>query len=420
MLFAGEHLTPSEVNRYDTSRDPEQRADIWQAKYVLWHEQSATISNIFLELVRQRQQLAHNAGFAEYRAYRWQELHRFDFTPESCLTFYDAVIEEFTALATQMATRRTQRWGITTLNPWDWQLDTDPVSTEQIFATPDDLLDAVSHICTQLDSSFGTLFTKMRQHDFLDVGSRLGKPGGGEEWFFPVTRLPCVRVESTGTFQDVLLLFHECGHALHDALSFDQQGFIWNMGGPGGFDEFPSVAMPFLGLPFCTTTQGGFANQEQIAAMYVREYERIMLRWLPEIIRMELFQHWVYTQPVEQIHPSDLDAYWLQLTQRIMPWLNVSQHANDVAMSWQRSGLLFDNPFYFTEYALAQFGALQLVPQAIHDHTATWQHFTATLRAGNTRSLLELYAMMNIDLPFTAATVRAVAVDVAQMYHDSL
>ncbi len=418
--FRGTSLTPPAVRVLDGARDQHQRAAIWQAKYTAWQAQSSRISELFLELVRQRHHLARNAGCSDYRTYRWQELHRFDFTPEDCLVFEDAVTREFSDLTAQMVARRTQRWGVTALQPWDWQLDTDPVASEQVFATDESLLDAVGQVCQRLDVDLGALLGRMRQQHFIDAGARPGKPAGGEEWFFPLIGLPCIRVETTGTFNDVLLLLHECGHAWHEALSLTHNGLVWNMGGPGGFDEFPSVSLPFLGLHLCAEDLGGFARPEQIDAMLVRECERIVLCWLPEIIRMELFQHWVYTQPPENLQPADLDAQWLALTRRCLPWMDWSQQSKDVAISWQRSTLLFDSPFYHTEYALAQIGAMQLLQRMRHDQSGTLSAFKSALMAGGTRSLGELYRMMGIASPFSSTTIRDMATFMTQLYQGLL
>ena len=206
-----------------------------------------------------------------------------------------------------------------------------------------------------------------------------------------------------------MLLFHECGHAWHDAMTMDHQTLFWNLGGPSGFEEFPSTSLPFLLLPYCALPRGGFATEEQVQSQIRSEIERIFLRWLPDIIRLDRFQHWLYCQPTALLHPTELDAKWLELSRRCFPWIDWEECAEDEMIHWQRQSLMFTQPFYMIEYALAQFGAIQLYQRFLTEPEATWNDFQTVLAAGNTRSLGELYRLCQIALPFKPSVVSAVS-----------
>ncbi len=380
----------------------------WRQRNQHWLERREQFDQLFLELLRLRRQLAQNAGLPDYRAYRWREMGRLDYTPDSCRLFHEAVATQLVPVVQQLSARRRDKQHVMR-RPWETLRPAD-TDHQAVFATTAAFEAGMAHVFTAFDPYLGTLFTKMRA-GFLDLGTRAGKAGGGEEWFFPLTGLPYVRMDSDGTVEGISLLLHECGHAFHDFLSSSHQELIWNVGGPTEFEEFAAIALTYLALPHLH--QQGVYSAAEMAQVLANQIEEAIMHWVPHIAHVDAFQHWVYAEAPENVQPADLDAQWDALAQRFQPDIDWTGLTAERALGWQQVGLLFQVPFYYLEYALAHLGALQIWQKMRADPEATWQAYRAALALGNTRPLRELYEIAGARLPFNVQIVSEVVQAVA-------
>ncbi len=411
----GKSLTVPQAEARQTDPDRARREAAWRAIHTHWLAEREPLDRLFLDLVQKRQRLAQQAGLPDYRTYRRREMNRLDFSPSDCLALHDAVAAAITPLTGPLLIERQTALGLDTLRPWDVRADPRRSPAWQPFHYVPGLLTTTGAICTALDPQLGALFTRM-QAGFLDPDDRLGKASGGEEWFFPVQRMPYVRISGTGAFGDLALLLHEMGHAFHDHLSGTHQDLMWNLGGPSGFDEFPSTALSYLGLPMLAqVSDHPHAAGETAHAMREMLTETV-LRWLPLVLVNDAFQHWVYAQDPTTLRPADLDAAWVALWSRFLPGVDWRGLDAEQAIGWQRQGILFNYPFYAIEYALAHLGAIQLWQHAQADAAGTWQAYRAALQAGYTLPITEAYAAAGVALPFSRAVVDEVAAFLARQF----
>jgi len=385
-----EGLPPSDSTEYSQRRRNQH-----------WLQQRQPIDQLFLELRRLRRQLARNAGVSDYRAYRWRELGRLDYTPDQCLHFHEAVATDLVPLAALLLARSSE--------PSKMLPQCDIFATASLFESD------MQPVMAAIDPELGTLFAQMRS-GYLDLGKRPHKARGSEEWIFPVTEVPYVRVDADGTVEGISLLLHECGHAFHDFLSIRRQNLIWNLGGPTEFEEFAAIALTYLGLPHLH--HSGIYSAADLAQIAIAQVKEAIVRWLPHIIQIDAFQHWLYTEAPEDLQAPEIDAQWLKLAKRFQPAIAHSGAQSGVnaedAIGWQQVGLLFHAPFYNIEYALAHLGALQLHQHMQVDPVATWRAYRSALAQGNTLSLPELYAKAGARLPLDPQVVREIAETVAR------
>ncbi len=348
--------------------------------------------------------IAKQAGFPTYTLYRWKQLNRSDYTPAEALAFHQTLAASILPIKTAWQQSHTQGH---LRQPWEVEQAPLELIRPLPFQRTADLEATMAKVFSHLDADMGKMFERMHA-GFLDVDARPGKLQGSEEWFFPISELPCVRVFSNGTDEDVQLLMHECGHAWHDFLSFTHQGLIWQCDFPDEFAEFAAISMTYLATPFLFQDQGGFypvSERARFEAFLLYE----PLRWLPYIARFDIFQHWLYTDAPERVEVSQLDAKWLELSQQFEPDVDWGAYEHECAHGWQQDGRLFGQPFYMLEYALAHMGALQLYQKASLDHSATWQNYRTALSLGGTRSLVDLFQAAGADFPLQPGVVRSVA-----------
>ncbi len=407
VTVGGEDITLREAERLLSEPDRDDRERVWRAVQERWHAERETLGALFLEIVRLRRTLATNVGLPDYRAYRWRELGRLDYSSSDCLALHDAIEAEIVPLALRLRERRRDRLGLITLRPWDLAVNTESGSPLNPFSDASELENGVARIFERLDPQLAELFGRMRP-DHLDLPARRGKLPGSEEWLFPQTGLPYIHMNAVGTHKDVLGLLHESGHAFHDLLSSERQELFWNFGAPTEFEEFAAVSMEVLSGPHMERDRGGFYSPED-ARRARAEHLESFLEYLPTVAMVDAFQHWVYAEASEDARPEDLDAKWEELHERFLPGTDWHALAAERAAGWRRNRHLYLFPLYYIEYAVAQLGAIQTWANMSGDRERALAGYREALAVGNTWPLPELFAVAGVRLPFEGEVVREAA-----------
>ena len=352
----GEELTLPQVEGLLLDTDRTVRESAWRAVQERWLESRAPLDELYLKMLPVRRQLAKNAGLADYRAYMWRAMKRFDYTPEDSLAFGDAIEAEVVPLAKRLLESRRRTLGVDTLRPWDLAADPENRAPLRPFADVAELEEGTARIFTNVDPALGADFETFRR-DYLDLGSRKGKAPGGYCSFFPKTGLPYIFMNAVGTEGDVRTMLHEGGHAFHGLASSATQPLLWNRGAPMEFNEVASMAMELLALPYLEKEQGGFYTSEEAHRARQEQLERIVM-FLPYMAVVDGFQHWVYSEAPEGVTAADLDARWDLLWTRFMGGTDWSGLEAERVTGWHRKLHIFTVPFYYVEYGLAQLGCL--------------------------------------------------------------
>ncbi len=403
----GEELTLPQAEQRGLDADQAVREEAWRAVQNCWLQARSDLDALYLQMLPLRRQLAANAGLADYRAYMWRSLRRFDYTPEDSLAFGAAIEAEVVPLASKILAKRRQTLGLDTLRPWDLNVDPEGRTPLRPFADVAALEEGTAQIFAQVDPELGADFERIR-HGFLDLDSRRGKAPGGYCSFFPKTGLPYIFMNAVGTESDIRVLLHEGGHAFHGLASSAAQPLLWNRGAPMEFNEVASMAMELLALPYLEKERGGFYTPEDAVRARQEQMEKIVL-FLPYMAVVDGFQHWVYADAPDDVTAADLDAKWGELWTRFMGGVDWSGLEAERVSGWHRKLHIFTVPFYYVEYGLAQLGALQVWRNALADQANAVRRYRAALALGNTRPLPELYAAAGARLAFDRETVGELA-----------
>jgi oligoendopeptidase F len=409
-------LQQAEQRLLDPARDIRETA--WRTVQSRWLEDRAALDELFLKQLSLRRQLAHNAGLPDYRTFVWREYGRFDYSPDDCLTFHEAIEAEIVPLASHLLETRREQLGVDRLRPWD--LEVDPMSRPalQPFMDVAELEAGAARIFERVDPELGAQFARLR-NGFLDLGSRKGKAPGGYCDFFPVTGMPYIFLNAVGTHSDVQYLLHEGGHAFHALASSEHHDLIWNHWSPTEFAEVGSMAMELLATPYLEAERGGFYSPEE-AARARREHLEGIVQFLPYMAVVDAFQHWVYAEAPLDVAAADLDAKWDELWERFRPGVDWSGLEVERMTGWHRKEHIFTTPFYYIEYGLAQLGALQIWRNALENQAEALRAYRTALALGNTRPLPELFQAAGARLAFDRGTVSELAALVAAHLEESL
>lgn len=402
--WEGERLPVAQVEAKARETDRAVRERAYRAAAQPYIDARDELSGIFDRLQRTRQQIARNAGFASFRDYQHQAYGRFDYTPEDCLRWHDAVEEVVVPARERSLRARQAALGVDRLRPWDLTVDPQSRPPLRPFTDVAGLVAGVRSIVTRLDPELGAEFGVLDEEHLLDLESRPGKAPGGFCAPLPHRRRNFIFMNAAGTQHDVFTLLHESGHAFH-SFAAERLPYVWQNDYPMEIAEVASMSMELLGGPGLARSRGGFYEAPQDVARARAENLEDVLGLLCHIASVDAFQHWLYTDPAGTDRDAR-DARWLEIRDRFEPVIDFSGLRAQRVARWHRQLHIFEVPFYYIEYGLAQLGALQVWRNSLRDPDRALAQYRSMQALGNTRPLPELYAAAGARLIFDADGMR--------------
>jgi len=399
--WQGEEKNLSQLSVFLQDKERPIRERAWKTSMDLWLGCRDTLNKLYSDMLTLRKQVAANAGLPDYRAYAFREKERFDYTPEDCFTFHEAIEAVVVPAAQRIYARKQQQLGLNSLRPWDTQVDASETPPLRPYAEQTELIQGSLNIFQQVDPILARHLATMAEENLLDLDTRPGKALGGFCSELPLRKRPFIFMNGVGLHDDVQTLLHEAGHAFHVFETADLP-FIWQTEPPLEFCEVASMSMELLAGPYLTKANGGFYTESEAARARIEHLEGI-ITFLPYMAVVDMFQHWVYTHSDEALNPDNCDAAWDQLWLRFMPGVNWQGFEDARMTGWQRKPHIFSSPFYYIEYGLAQIGALQIWRNSLLDPAGAIASYRQALALGGTRSLPELFSVAGAEFRFDTA-----------------
>jgi len=358
------------------------------------------LHDLFGKLVQKRHQLALNAGFANYRDYKFAEMGRFDYTPADCFQFHKSVAEHVVPLVNEIYNAHGKKLGISPLRPWDTEAEPAGIEPLRPFKDGIELLQKTIACFNKLDPFFGDCLVKMNELKHLDLDSRKGKAPGGYNMPLSESGAPFIFMNAAGQMSDVTTMVHEGGHAVHSFLSHGLE--------LSAFKEYPTemaeVASMAMELFSMDHWEMFFDNAEDLQRAKRHQLERVITIF-PWIATIDSFQHWVYENPNHT--PEERTTEWTRiLTLYSSSAIDFSGLDEFREISWQRQLHLFEVPFYYIEYGIAQLGAIGMWKQYKENPAAAIENYTKALSKGGTQTLPELYKTAGLSFDFSPDKIR--------------
>ena len=402
--WEGKEVTPTQLIPVYQSLDRSKREKAWRLALERQLADRQKLNELWGKLLKVRGQIATNADFPDYRAYRWKELLRFDYTPENCKQFHQAIEEVVVPAAQRMYEKRRKQLGIPSLRPWDLRVD--PLGRDALkpYQTIDELENKVSTIFQRVDPQLGRYFEIMRSQGLLDLENRKGKAPGAYCTSYDMVRLPFILENAVGLHEDVQTLLHEGGHAFHCFEEFNLP-YYHQLPVPMEFAEVASMAMELLAAPYLPASEGGFYSDKDAARARIEHIEEAVLFW-PYMAVVDAFQHWAYENQAAAGIPANCDAKWGELWKRYMVGIDWSGMDDLMVTGWQRKQHIFEVAFYYVEYGLASLGAFQVWHNALGDQAGAVAAYRRALALGGTVPLPKLYETAGARFSFEAKTLR--------------
>jgi oligoendopeptidase F len=402
--FRGDEKTLVQMGRYLEEPDRALRQEAWELVARRRLQEVDNFDEIFDRLIELRQQTARNAGFKNYRDYAFRRLGRFDYTPQDCTRFHDAVAREVMPAVRELHAARRHQLGLDKLHPGHlrpWDLAVDPQNRPPLkpFGPVDEMVSRTQKIFDRLDGELAGGFRQMQDLRLLDLDNRKGKAPGGYQQTLAEARVPFIFMNAVGQQRDVETILHEAGHAFHALAARDEDLHAYRNNPPIEFCEVASMSMELLGNEFI---------EEFYSAADANRARRVHLEGVigvfPWIATVDEFQHWIYTHPGHG--RSERAAAWLELMDRFGGDVDWSGYETARANLWHRQLHIFTHPFYYIEYGIAQLGALQVWANSKRDKAKTLNDYKKSLALGGSRPLPELFQAAGCKFQFDAATIK--------------
>jgi oligoendopeptidase F len=386
----GKEVTTTQLQLAYLSLDRSEREKAWHLEMQRTLADRQNLNQLWNRMFDLRGRIATNAGFKEYRAYKWKELLRFDYSPEDCSQFHRAIEQVVVPAARRIYEKRQHKMGLSTLRPWD--LNVDPYGREHLkpYQTISELEEKVAVIFHRVDPELGKYFEIMREQGLLDLENRKGKAPGAYCSNYDMVRLPFIFENAVGLHADVATLLHEGGHAFH-VFEEAQLPYYQQLQVGMEFAEVASMAMELLASPYMEAKEGGFYSEKDAARARIEHLEEALLFW-PYMAVVDAFQHWAYTNQAAAANPENCDQKWGELWKRFMIGVDWSGLDDPMVTGWQRKQHIFEVPFYYIEYGLASLGAFRVWANALKDQKGAVTAYRRALALGGTVPIPALFS----------------------------
>ncbi|ACT94740.1 M3 family oligoendopeptidase [Dyadobacter fermentans] len=391
----GEEMTLQRAADRLQSTDRNVREEAWRAIAERRYEDREKLDELLNKLVSLRDNVGRNAGFSNYRDYMFAAMGRFDYTPQDCFNFHGSVKKSIVPILNEMAAERKAALQLDALRPWDTKVDPKGLPPLKPFETGEELLDKTIRAFSRLDPFLGDCLRIMKTMKHLDLESRKGKAPGGYNYPLDEIGVPFIFMNATSNLRDMVTLLHEGGHAVHSLVTRDLALNSFKHT-PSEVAELASMSMELITMDFWDEF---FTNEEDLKRAKITHLESI-IETLPWVATVDKFQHWMYENP--QHTPEQRTDAWVRIyeefTDSVMDWSTLE---NFKKYLWQRQLHIYEVPFYYIEYGIAQLGAIGVWKNYRENPAAGLKGYLDALKLGYTATIGEIYQAANIPFDFS-------------------
>ena len=402
----GQEYTLQQAAKFLEDPDRNLREEVYRKINGRRLQDKKELNDLFSSLLHKRHQVALNTDFKNYRDYRFAELGRFDYNKEDCYQFHEAVKLHVMPLVNQIYEIKKQKLGLDTLRPWDVEAEPAGIKPLRPFKNGEELTEKTIACFDELftepggKSFFGNCLRKMKEMGHLDLESRKGKAPGGYNCPLAESGAPFIFMNAAGQLDDVTTMVHEGGHAIHSFLAHELE--------LTGFKEYPTeiaeVASMAMELFSMDKWNVFFNTKEELTRAKEQQLERVITIF-PWIATIDKFQHWAYENPDHT--DEERGNMWLKILDEFSsPVIDFDGLEEYRRFAWHRQLHLYEVPFYYIEYGIAQLGAIGLWQQYKQNPAAAIENYINTLKLGGTKTLPELFKAAGLKFDLSPEYIR--------------
>lgn len=398
----GEKITLQKATSILKSTDRSKRKEVYKKISERTLKDEQILDDLLDELIILRQKIAKNSGFDNYRDYKFAAMGRFDYTSEDCFAFHNAIEKEIVPIINSFEKERKEKLKYKSYKPWDTSVDASGNPPLQPFKKGNDLTDLTIRCFNKLRPYFGECISIMKKMNHLDLESKEGKAPGG--FMYPLYEIgvPFIYMNAVGSQRDVVTMVHEGGHAVHSFLSRDLELTEFKST-PSEVAELASMSMELFSMDYWDSF---YSDKQELKRSKLEQLKKV-LGTLPWVASIDKFQHWIYTNT----HTAkERKKKWVEIHKKlgsqVVDWRGYEDiHAN----LWQRQLHIYEVPFYYIEYGMAQLGAIAMWRSYKESGDKAIDNYVSALKLGYTKTISEIYEKAGIEFNFSAEYVKELA-----------
>ena len=395
VIIDGEEKTLQQAAVLLQDTDRELREGVYRQISSRRLEDKEKLDELFDKLIALRTEAAKNAGFENFRDYKFKSMGRFDYTPGDCFDFHESVRQSVVPMLDGIAQKRKIDLGYQNLRPWDKAVDPLGRTPLKPFKDGEELLNKTIQAFGNMDTYLGQCLSIMKEMGHLDLISRKGKAPGGYNYPLAEIGVPFIFMNATSTLRDLVTLLHEGGHAVHSFLTRDLELSDFKHT-PSEVAELASMSMELISMDQWYL----FFDDEEELKRARREHLEQIIETLPWVATIDKFQHWIYENYTHS--NEERVVAWNRIfgdfSDQVTNWEGLTQVRDHL---WQRQLHLYEVPFYYIEYGMAQLGAVAVWKNYKEDAQKGLQGYMNALKLGYTRTIPEIYAAAGIRFDFS-------------------
>ncbi|MBL7841344.1 MAG: M3 family oligoendopeptidase [Cyclobacteriaceae bacterium] len=396
----GQEKTLQQASVLLMSTDRNKREEVYHKITNRRLKDKAELDALFSKLISLRNQVALNAGFKNFRDYMFKALGRFDYTPQDCVNFHDSIRSQVVLILNEFARERKTALQVDMLRPWDKAVDPEGKNPLKAFDNGHDLTEKTIQCFYKLDPYLGQCLSIMKEMGHLDLESRKGKAPGGYNYPLSEIGVPFIFMNATSTLRDMVTIMHEGGHAVHNFLTRELELNDFKST-PSEVAELASMSMELISMDHWDIF---FTNPDDLKRAK-REHLEDLIETLPWVATIDKYQHWLYENPTHSTDErrQNWNRIFDEFTDTVTDW-NGLQEAKDYL--WQKQLHLYEVPFYYIEYGMAQLGAIAVWRNYRADKQKGLQGYMNALKLGYMKSIPEVYQAANIRFDFSREYIK--------------
>jgi len=389
--FDGKKNNLSQLRAYQLSPDRDIRKAAYAKRTEFFIENEKQLDEIYDELVWLRHEMALKLGYKNFIELGYIRMQRNSYDAATVKRFRDQVKKVLVPFLRDMHEQRRKELKIDKLKFFDEDIfyaDGNPTPK----GTPGEMFEAGKKMYDELSAETKEFFDFMLENDLFDVMAREGKSGGGYCHFLPDYGSPFIFANFNGTSEDVDVLTHECGHALASYLARDIE-IVEYQEYTSDMAEIHSMAMEF----FTADRMRLFFKEDTEKFLYMQLAGA--LAFIPYGCMVDEFQHIIYEKP--ELTPVQRKEVWAKLEEEYKPHLDYDGDPFfGKGGAWQRQSHIYQGPFYYIDYCLAETCAIQYRLWMETNKTAAWKSYIDLLKKAGTRKFTDVVEEAGLKSPF--------------------
>ena len=402
--FEGKNYNLAGLGPFHSDQDRDVRKRSYEARFNWFSENADSLDQIYDKLVKLRHKIAVTLGYENFIELGYMRMGRSDYGPNEVANFRKQIVDHVVPIVKKLQDKKKDILGLDHLYFYDGInfKEGDPKPK----GTPEHLVKEAQAMYHELSKETGEFFDMMVNEELMDLVNRDGKRPGGFCTSFPKYDRPYIFSNFNGTDHDITVLTHEAGHAFQCYSSRNQPllSYLWPTYEAA---EIHSMSMEFFTWPWMEK----FFKEDTERFKY--KHVSGSLSFLPYGACVDHFQHWVYENP--EANPKQRNEKWLELESMYLP----TRDYDDIEFPktggiWQGQLHIYQMPFYYIDYTLAQTCAFQFWMRNEQDKEKAWSDYYRLCKAGGSLPFTELVELAGLELPFKDGCLESVVEHVSQ------